>query len=119
MTTPDNNPLHVIFKILKVDSRQGWDPTAVWLAVRGTGDVYDVAIGGYWRVNVPPLEWGTWVVGPVTNHGMATVNMPGDQVLKLPSTTNSPGLPDEARNTKSCMQFFRSGLSSPNGCTAP
>jgi hypothetical protein len=83
MTTPDNNPLHVIFNILHVDSRQGWDPTAVWLAVRGPGDVYDVAIGGYWRVNVPPLEWGTWINGPATNHGMATVKMPSDQVLKL------------------------------------
>jgi hypothetical protein len=83
LNTPMTNPLHAIFNILKVDSRQGWDPTAVWLSVRGTGDVYDKAIGGYWRVNVPPLEWGTWVVGPVTNHSMATVNMPSDQVLKL------------------------------------
>jgi hypothetical protein len=83
MTTPLTNPLHVIFNILHVDSRQGWDPTAAWLAVRGPGDVYDVAIGGYWRVNVPPLEWGTWINGPATNHGMATVKMPGDQVLKL------------------------------------
>jgi hypothetical protein len=84
VTTPDNNPLKVIFNILHVDSRQGWDPTAVWLAVRGTSDnVYEVATGGYWRVNVPPAEYGTWVNGPVTNHGMATVKMPSEQVLKL------------------------------------
>jgi hypothetical protein len=87
VTTPDSNPLKAIFKILKVDSRQGWDPTAVWLSVRGTSDgVYEVATGGYWRVNVPPLEWGTWINGPVTNHGMATVKMPSDQVLKLYNT---------------------------------
>jgi purine nucleosidase len=87
VTTPDNNPLKFIFKVLKVDSRQGWDPTAVWLSVRGESDgVYEVATGGYWRVNVPPDQWGTWVNGPVTNHGMATVKMPSDQVLKLYNT---------------------------------
>jgi hypothetical protein len=83
-STPDGNPLKFIFQVLKVDSRQGWDPTAVWLSVRGESDgVYEVATGGYWRVNVPPAQWGTWINGPVTNHGMATVKMPSDKVLDL------------------------------------
>jgi hypothetical protein len=83
-STPDGNPLKFIFQVLKVDSRQGWDPTAVWLSVRGESDgVYEVATGGYWRVNVPPAGWGTWINGPVTNHGMATVKMPSAKVLDL------------------------------------
>jgi len=83
-STADGNPLKFIFQVLKVDSRQGWDPTAVWLSVRGESDgVYEVATGGYWRVNVPPDQYGTWINGPVTNHGMATVKMPSDKVLDL------------------------------------
>ena len=83
-TTPENNPVRIIYKVNGAESgRQGWDPTAAWLAVRGPGDVYDVAVGGYWQVNVPPAQYGNWVNGPITNQGMATIKMPSDQVLKL------------------------------------
>lgn len=84
LQTPEDNPARIIYKVNGAEGgRQGWDPTAVWLAVRGPGDVYDVATGGYWRVNVPPARYGTWVNGPVTNQGMATIKMPSNQVLKL------------------------------------
>ena len=60
--TPENNPVRIIFN---GDRRQGWDPTAAWLAVRGTGDVYDVIAGGR------------------PNELVATVKMPDYQVEEL------------------------------------
>jgi hypothetical protein len=83
-TTPADNPVRIIYRVNGAENgRQGWDPTAAWLAVRGPGEVYDVAVGGYWKVNVPPAQYGTWINGPRTNQGMATVKMPDDQALKL------------------------------------
>jgi hypothetical protein len=76
VNTPENNPVRVIFN---GDRRQGWDPTAAWLAVRGTGDVYDVIAGRPSFLNEethsPP--------GPYPNELTATIRMPADQVLKL------------------------------------
>jgi hypothetical protein len=60
--TPENNPVRIIFN---GDKRQGWDPTAAWLAARGPGDVYDVIAGAH------------------PNELVATVKMPGAEVLKL------------------------------------
>jgi hypothetical protein len=60
--TPENNPVRVIFH---GDRRQGWDPTAAWLAGRGTGDVYDV------------------IAGDAPDQFFATIKMPGEQVLAL------------------------------------
>ena len=62
LTTPENNPVRVIFN---GGTRQGWDPTAAWLAVRGTGDVYDI------------------IAGDQPNVFFSTVKMPDYQVLKL------------------------------------
>jgi hypothetical protein len=60
--TPENNPVRVIFN---GGTRQGWDPTAAWLAVRGTGDVYDI------------------IAGDQPNVFFSTVKMPDYQVNKL------------------------------------
>jgi hypothetical protein len=62
VNTPENNPVRVIFN---GGTRQGWDPTAAWLAVRGTGDVYDI------------------IAGDQPNVFFSTVKMPDYQVLKL------------------------------------
>jgi hypothetical protein len=76
VNTPENNPVRIIFN---GDRRQGWDPTAAWLSVRGTGDVYDVIAGRPAFLNEvthsPP--------GPYPNELTATVKMPDDQVEKL------------------------------------
>jgi hypothetical protein len=76
VNTPESNPVRVIFN---GDQRQGWDPTAAWLAGRGTGDVYDVVEGRQQYIDdithTPP--------GPHPNDRTATIKMPGDQVLKL------------------------------------
>jgi hypothetical protein len=60
--TPENNPVRMIFN---GGTRQGWDPTAAWLAVRGTGDVYDL------------------IATDQPNVFISTVKMPDYQVLKL------------------------------------
>jgi hypothetical protein len=60
--TPENNPVRVIFN---GGTRQGWDPTAAWLAVRGTGAVYDV------------------IAGDQPNMFFSTVKMPDYLVQKL------------------------------------
>lgn len=62
VNTPENNPVRMIFH---GGTRQGWDPTAAWLAARGPGNVYDV------------------IAGDATNRFIATIKMPSDQVLKL------------------------------------
>jgi hypothetical protein len=76
VNTPENNPVRAIFN---GDTRQGWDPTAAWLAVRGTGDVYDLIAGRpaflSEETHSPP--------GPYPNEFTATIKMPADQVLKL------------------------------------
>jgi hypothetical protein len=64
---------------MRVRSRGPCSP----MSVRGPGDVYDVIAGGYWKVNIPPAQYGTWVNGPQTTQGMATVKMPSPDVLKL------------------------------------
>jgi len=45
--TPENNPVRVAYDLFGVlhDGRQSWDLTAAWLAVRGTGDLWDVIAG--------------------------------------------------------------------------
>jgi hypothetical protein len=76
VSTPENNPVRVIFH---GDIRQGWDPTAAWLAVRGTGDVYDVIAGRPSFINdithSPP--------GPYPNELTSTIKMQDDQVNQL------------------------------------
>jgi hypothetical protein len=62
LNTPENNPVRVIFN---GGTRQGWDPTAAWLAARGTGDVYDI------------------IAGDQPNVFFSTVKMPDYQVQKL------------------------------------
>jgi hypothetical protein len=70
LTTPENNPVRVIFN---GNTRQGWDPTAAWLAVRGTGDVYDLLPGRPEFLNQETHP----------NDTTATAKLPADQVLKL------------------------------------
>jgi hypothetical protein len=69
LTTPANNPVRVIFN---GDTRQGWDPTAAWLSVRGPGDAYDLIAGRPAFLNdvthSPP--------GPYPKETTATIKMP-------------------------------------------
>jgi hypothetical protein len=78
--TPENNPVRIAYHLFGADGgRQGWDLTAAWLAVRGTGNVYDVIAG-----RQPFLDEITHTPpGPHPNDLTATVKMPGADTLKL------------------------------------
>ena len=87
--TPENNPVRFIYNLfgdgkytaLK-DGRQSWDLTASWLAVRGTGELWDVTWGGYWKVNTQ-AGGGQWINAPHTNQGLILVKMPVPEVTRL------------------------------------
>ncbi|HEY1784676.1 MAG TPA: GDSL-type esterase/lipase family protein [Pirellulales bacterium] len=87
--TPEENPVRFIYghhgddqhNSLR-DGRQSWDLTASWLAVRGPGELWDVASGGHWRVNTQ-AGGGQWVNGPATNQGYVMVRMPVPEVIRL------------------------------------
>ena len=87
--TPAENPVRFIYGLhgddkhnsLR-DGRQSWDLTASWLAVRGPGELWDIASGGGWQVNTQ-AGGGQWVNGPATNQGLVMVKMPPPEVTRL------------------------------------
>jgi len=88
--TPDNNPVRFAYELFGVHdahsmtpfSRQSWDLTAAWLAVRGPCALWDVASGGYRKVN-PVTGASPWVNGPATNEGYVMQRMPVPEVTAL------------------------------------
>ena len=86
--TPENNPVRVAYGLfgdakynaLK-DARQSWDLTASWLAVRGSGALWD-EIAGYWKVD-PPGGYGTWIDDVSKADRLVIPKMPNPEVAKL------------------------------------
>jgi hypothetical protein len=77
-SAPDDNPVKFIYGLfgdathnaLK-DGRQGWDPSAVWLAIQGPGDFWNVVSGGTYKMN--PAGGGTWTPDPNGTQAYITV----------------------------------------------
>ena len=81
IATPENNPVRMAYDLFGVlhNGRQSWDLTAAWLAVRGTGDVWDVVAGRPQFIN----DITHSPAGPYPNECEVTVKMPYDQVSKV------------------------------------
>jgi hypothetical protein len=77
--TPDDNPVKMIYSLfgdsvhnaLK-DGRQGWDPSAAWLAVCGPGNFWNVVSGGTYKMD-PATGGGTWTPDPAGTQSYITV----------------------------------------------
>jgi hypothetical protein len=61
------------------NGRQSWDLTASWVAVRGSGDVWDTVAGRPQYIN----DITKSPAGPYPNECELTYKMPPDQVSKL------------------------------------
>lgn len=77
--TPDTNPVKIIYGLFGDsthnalrDGRQGWDPSAAWLAVRGPGDFWSVVSGGTYKID-PKTGGGTWTPSPAGMQSYITV----------------------------------------------
>ena len=83
VNTPENNPVRVVYRLNGAENgRQSWDLTAAWLAVRGPGPLWDVAYGGYRKVD-PVTGESPWIDGPPTNEAYVMQRMPSPEVAKL------------------------------------
>jgi hypothetical protein len=69
----DENPVKFIYGLFGAlqGGRQGWDPSAVWLAVKGPGDFWNVVSGGTYKMN--PAGGGTWMPDPNGTQSYITV----------------------------------------------
>jgi lysophospholipase L1-like esterase len=86
--TPEDNPVRCAYGLFGdgkynaiKDGRQSWDLTASWLAVRGSGELWD-EISGYWRVD-PPGGYGTWINDLSRKDRLVIPKMPSQDVAKL------------------------------------
>ena len=79
--TPENNPVRVAYDLFGVlhNGRQSWDLTAAWLAVRGTGDLWDVVAGRPQYIN----DITHSSAGPYPNESEVTVKMDYREVAKV------------------------------------
>jgi hypothetical protein len=79
--TPENNPVRVAYDLFGVlhNGRQSWDLTAAWVAVRGSGDVWDIVAGRPQYIN----DITKSPAGPYPNECELTIKMPYDEVSKL------------------------------------
>jgi hypothetical protein len=79
--TAENNPVRVAYDLFGVlhTGRQSWDLTAAWLAVRGSGEVWDVVAGRPQYIN----DITHSPAGPYPNECEVTVKMPYPDVSKL------------------------------------
>ncbi|HEY3416423.1 MAG TPA: GDSL-type esterase/lipase family protein [Armatimonadota bacterium] len=84
ITTPETNPVRLAYALFGdgkhfalYDGRQSWDLTASWLAVRGPGELWDVA-PGY------PMQYRpNWAFDPKITQGVVIGQMPYAEVAKL------------------------------------
>jgi hypothetical protein len=79
--TPENNPVRVAYDLFGVlhNGRQSWDLTAAWLAVRGTGDLWDLVAGRPQYIN----DITKSATMPHPNEFEATVKMPYPEPAKI------------------------------------
>ena len=86
--TPDTNPVKMIYHLFGdsqhnalADGRQGWDPSAAWLGVRGPGEFWNVVSGGYYKLD-PKTGGGIWTEDPSRKQSYITVKMAPPEVAK-------------------------------------
>jgi lysophospholipase L1-like esterase len=87
--TPEENPVRFVYQhfgneknnALK-DGRQSWDLTAAWLAVRGTGELWDESWGGHWNVD-PKTGACAWVGNADENRTFILERMHVPDVQKM------------------------------------
>jgi hypothetical protein len=80
--TPENNPVRVCFDLCNVlhnNGRQSWDETAAWVAVRGSGDVFDIVEGRPQYIN----DITKSATVPHPDECELTVKMPYNEAAKV------------------------------------
>ena len=79
--TPENNPVRAAFDLCNVlhNGRQSWDETAAWVAVRGSGDIFDIVTGRPQYINDITKSDST----PHPDECELTIKMPYDQAAKV------------------------------------
>jgi hypothetical protein len=82
-STPNTNPVKMVYDLFGClqGGRQGWDPSAAWLAVRGPGDFWNVVSGGTYKMD-PKTAGGVWTPDPAGTQAYITVKMDPGLVAK-------------------------------------